>query len=116
MIGCLANLIIFVFNLSIGGKEDDQFSRLNRLRPLAYPHTDFLLMLFCVESNETLQNCVQLWGPEVSHHCVSVPIILVAVSHCYRPHLFDGQATSNGCVTEKEGNKAAKKIGMFIKL
>ncbi|XP_065888313.1 uncharacterized protein [Dysidea avara] len=70
-------------------------------------------MLFCVESEITLQNCVQLWGPEVSDYCPGVPIILVGVSHCYSPHFGIDQPPSNRCVSEEEGKEAAKKIGAY---
>ena len=95
----------------IGGMETEEYVR---LYPLYYPETNIFLMLFCVESMETLQNCVQFWGPEVSHHCPDVPIILVGVSHCYRPHYGIGQPPSNRCVSEEEGKEAAKKIGKII--
>ena len=98
-------------NLSVGGTEREEFAR---LRPLFYPDTDFLFMMFCFESKETLQNCVQMWRPEVSHHCPGVPIILVGVSHCYRPHFGIDQPPSSRCVSEEEGKEAAKKIGKMI--
>ncbi|XP_065886952.1 rho-related protein racA-like isoform X2 [Dysidea avara] len=84
-----------------------------RMRPLSYPDTDFILILFCVESKETLQNCVQLWGLEASHFCSGAPIILVGVSHCYRPHFGIDQPPSNRCVSEEEGKEVAKKIGAY---
>ena len=83
-------------------------------RPSYYPATDFLLMLFCVESKDTLQNCIQLWGPEASNSRPGVPIILVGVSHCYSPHFGINKPPSNRCVSEEEGKEAAKKIGKII--
>ncbi|XP_065886948.1 rho-related protein racA-like [Dysidea avara] len=100
-------------NLAIWNTSGAETEEYARLRPSSYPDTDFLFMLFCVESKETLQNCVQLWGPEVSPHCPGVPIILVGVSHCYRPHFGIDQPPSNRCVSEEEGKEAAKKIGAY---
>ena len=85
-----------------------------RLRPLSYPDTDFIFLLFCVESKKTLQNCVLLWVPEVFQHCPGVPIILVGVSHCYLPHIGIDQPPSSRCVSEEEGKEIAQKIGKII--
>jgi len=83
-------------------------------RPKSYGNSHFILLLFCVESKETLQNCVQVWGPEVSRYRPDAPIILVGVSHCYCPYFGFDQSLSNRCVSEEEGNEAAKKIGKII--
>ena len=99
-------LLWLTINLFIGETK--------RLPPFCYPDPHFVFMLFCIESKETLQNCVKLWVSEVSHHCPGVPIILVGVSHCYRPHFGTDQPPSNRCVSEEEGNEAAKKIGKII--
>ena len=95
----------------IGGAESEEHAR---LRPLSYSQTDFFFMLFCVESMETLQNCVELWTPEVSRYCPGVPIILVGVSHCYLPHFGIDQPPSKRCVSEEEGKEGAMKIGKMI--
>ena len=105
--GNIKRLSLFIF---LSGMDKD----FGRMYPLSYPDTDFLLILFCVESKETFQNCVQLWGPEVFHYCPDVPIILVGVSHCYSPHFGIDQPPSNRCVSEEEGKEAAKKIGKII--
>ena len=82
--------------------------------PSVYHSTDVVFILFCLESKETLQNCVQYWAPEVSQHCPGVLIILVGVSHCYLPHLGIQEPPSSRCVSEEEGKEAAKKIGKMI--
>ncbi|XP_065888249.1 rho-related protein racA-like isoform X2 [Dysidea avara] len=102
--------VVNVKIINTAGMDTEEY---DRLRPLSYPETDIFLMLFCVESKDTLKNCVQLWGPEVSHCCPGVPIILVGVSRCYRPHFGIDQPPSNRCVSEEEGKEAAKKIGAY---
>ena len=72
---------------------------------------DVVFILFCVESKETLQNCVQNWAPEVSQHCPDAIKILVGMSQCYLPHLGIQKPLSSRCVSEEEGKEAAKKIG-----
>ncbi|OXA52053.1 ras-like GTP-binding protein Rho1 [Folsomia candida] len=53
------------------GQED-----YDRLRPLSYPDTDVLLICFSVDNPDSLQNVMEKWGPECSHFCPDVPIVL----------------------------------------
>ena len=89
----------------LGGQEDYA-----RLRPLSYPDTSFVLMMFCLESEQTLDNCICVWAPEVTHFCPGVPIILVGVFHCYRSD-YDNDTKSARAVTDESANAAAKSIG-----
>ena len=91
-----------------GGQEDYA-----RLRPLSYPDTSFVLMMFCLESESTLANCIYIWAPEVTHFCPGVPIILVGVFHCYRSD-YDDDKQSARAVTDESANAAAKQIGIFL--
>ena len=91
--------------MCLGGQEDYA-----RLRPLSYPDTSFVLMMFCLESEDTLDNCVHKWAPEVTHFCRGVPIILVGVCHCNRSD-YDDDKQSQRAVTDERANVAAKKIG-----
>ena len=54
------------------GQED-----YNRLRPLAYPQTDVVLICFSLVSPASFENVRQKWYPEVSYHCPNTPVILV---------------------------------------
>jgi len=89
----------------LGGQEDYP-----RLRPLSYPDTSFVLMMFCRESKQTLDSCIRVWGPEVKQFCPGIPIILVGVLHCYRPD-YDDDKCSVISVTDESANNAAKSIG-----
>ena len=91
--------------MCLGGQEDYA-----RVRPLCYPDTDFVLMMFCLESEDTLDNCVHTWAPEVTHFCPGVPIILVGVCHCNRSD-YNNDKQSQRAVTNERANVAAKKIG-----
>ena len=97
---------------TVDGLDNEDFARLRLL--YYYPGADFFFLLFCVESKETLQNCFELWMPELSHNCPGVPIVLVGVSHCFRPLIYIDPPPSNRRVSEEEGNEAAKKIGKII--
>ena len=54
------------------GQED-----YTRLRQLIYPDTDVFIIVFSVDSGDSLANVTQSWYPEVSHFCPGTPIILV---------------------------------------
>ena len=54
-----------------GGEEYE------RLRPLSYPDTDLLLLMFSFGSPESFDNCSSKWAPELKQFCPGVPIILV---------------------------------------
>ncbi|XP_063282586.1 ras-related C3 botulinum toxin substrate 1-like isoform X2 [Pelobates fuscus] len=49
----------------------------DKLRPLAYPHTDVFLICFSLVYPASYENVQEKWFPEVKHHCPHKPIILV---------------------------------------
>ncbi|XP_056328004.1 ras homolog gene family, member Gd [Danio aesculapii] len=49
----------------------------DRLRTLSYPQTNVFIICFSIGSPSSLANVRHKWHPEVSHHCPSVPILLV---------------------------------------
>ena len=54
------------------GQED-----YDRLRPLAYPDTDVILLCFAIDSPGSLENVAAKWAPEVTHFCPTVPFLLI---------------------------------------
>ncbi len=50
----------------------------DRLRPLAYPDTDVVLVCFAVDSHASLNNIPERWIPEVKKFPPGVPVIFVA--------------------------------------
>ena len=54
------------------GQEDS-----NHLRPLCYPDTDVVLLVFSVVEPDSLSNAAEMWFPEVKHFCPKAPIILL---------------------------------------
>ena len=99
--------INYLLTVCLAGQEE-----YSRLRLLSYPDTSFVLMVFCLESEDTLANCVYVWAPEVTHFCPGAPIILVGVFHCYRPD-YDDDKQSSRAVTDESANAAAKQIGIL---
>ncbi|XP_056311394.1 ras-related C3 botulinum toxin substrate 1-like [Danio aesculapii] len=51
----------------------------DRLRPLAYPETDVLLICFSTVDSDSFENVSEKWLPEVRHFCPDIPIILVGM-------------------------------------
>ncbi|XP_075957348.1 ras homolog family member Gb isoform X1 [Anarhichas minor] len=49
----------------------------DRLRTLSYPQTNVFIICYSISSPASYENVKHKWHPEVSHHCPSVPILLV---------------------------------------
>ncbi|CAF1074085.1 unnamed protein product [Rotaria sp. Silwood1] len=49
-----------------------------RLRPLAYPDTNLVLICFSIDCPTSSINVIQQWNPEIRYYCDSCPVILVA--------------------------------------
>eukprot|EP00054_Salpingoeca_dolichothecata_P025527 m.179382 g.179382 ORF g.179382 m.179382 type:complete len:665 (-) comp25388_c0_seq1:140-2134(-) len=54
------------------GQED-----YDRLRPLSYPDTDVVLLCFSMDNEDSLDNVIEKWLPEVRHFIPSAALILV---------------------------------------
>ena len=93
------------------GQED-----YDRLRPLAYPETDVVLLCFGINSPEAFENIRAKWWPEVSHHCPKIPTVLVGL----KTDLRDNKETVERLkkyrlapITYEQGVQRAKEIGAF---
>jgi len=49
----------------------------DRLRPLSYPESNVILIVFSVDFPTSLANVQDKWYPEVAHFCEGTPLILV---------------------------------------
>lgn len=86
----------------------------DRLRPLSYPESDVILIVFSVDFPTSLHNVSDKWYPEVSHFCPSTPLILVGTKtdlrqddHTRRMLSAQGQTP----VTPEQGEAVAREIG-----
>lgn len=91
------------------GQED-----YDRLRPLSYPQTDVFLVCFSVVSPSSYENVRAKWSPEVTHHCPTVPRLLVGTKVDLR---YDSDTFANlhdkhlKPVDEMMGKSLAQQIG-----
>ncbi|KAG8904076.1 Rho GTPase [Tulasnella sp. 403] len=90
----------------------------DRLRPLSYPESDVILIVFSVDFPISLDNVTDKWYPEVSHFCPTTPLILVgtktdlrADDHTRRMLSAQGQSP----VTPERGAAVAREIGARVK-
>jgi len=90
------------------GQED-----YDRLRPLSYPSTDVFLLCFSIISPASFENIYSKWYPEVRHHCIEAPIILVGTKMDIRADettLYRLKERNLVPVTTTKGEELAKKI------
>ncbi|KAH8813676.1 P-loop containing nucleoside triphosphate hydrolase protein [Flagelloscypha sp. PMI_526] len=86
----------------------------DRLRPLSYPESDVILIVFSVDFPTSLGNVQDKWYPEVAHFCETTPLILVGTKTDLRN---DDQtrkmlaAQGQTPVTAEQGRTVAKEIG-----
>ena len=86
------------------GQEDYE-----RLRPISYPQTDVIVMLFSVAVRSSLEHVQNRWYPEVRHFAKGVPILLVGGDRHIRDSL--PRSAESELVTTEEGQAAAGAIG-----
>lgn len=86
----------------------------DRLRPLSYPESDVILIVFSIDFPVSLGNVQDKWYPEVAHFCEGTPLILVGTKidlrredQTRRMLAAQGQAP----VTAEQGAAVAKEIG-----
>ncbi|ODV59300.1 Rho family protein [Ascoidea rubescens DSM 1968] len=97
----------YEINLSLwdtAGQED-----FDRLRPLAYPDSDVILLCFSIDSDDTLRNASERWFVEIRQHVSQVPIILVGCKKDVRESGSDLPPSS--FVSSEQGANVARQLG-----
>jgi len=86
----------------------------DRLRPLSYPESNVILIVFSVDFPTSLSNVTDKWHPEVAHFCEGTPLLLVGTKidlrsdeHTRRMLSAQGQTP----VSSEQGALVAKEIG-----
>jgi len=86
----------------------------DRLRPLSYPESNVILIVFSVDFPVSLGNVQDKWYPEVAHFCEGTPLILVATKTDLRRddntrRMLGAQGQKP--VTPEQGAEVAQEIG-----
>ncbi|KAH9174263.1 P-loop containing nucleoside triphosphate hydrolase protein [Lactarius sanguifluus] len=86
----------------------------DRLRPLSYPESHVILIVFSVDFPVSLANVQDKWYPEVAHFCEGTPLILVATKTDLRRddntrRMLGAQGQKP--VTPEQGAEVAHEIG-----
>uniref|UniRef100_A0A8C5ELN0 Rho-related GTP-binding protein RhoG n=1 Tax=Gouania willdenowi TaxID=441366 RepID=A0A8C5ELN0_GOUWI len=86
----------------------------DRLCTLSYPQTNVFIICFSIGSPSPHANVGHKWHPEVSHHCPSVPILLVGTKQDLRGDADTVKKLKEqglAPTTQQQGNSLAKQIG-----
>ncbi|KIP02660.1 hypothetical protein PHLGIDRAFT_111845 [Phlebiopsis gigantea 11061_1 CR5-6] len=86
----------------------------DRLRPLSYPESDVILIVFSVDFPVSLANVQDKWYPEVAHFCEGTPLILVGTKTDLRrdeqtKRMLSAQGQTP--ITPEQGVTVAREIG-----
>lgn len=90
------------------GQED-----FDRLRPLSYPDTNVILIIFGINNPDSFQNVVEKWVPEVRHFCPKVPYVLVGTKKDLRNDpatIASLEKTKQKPITPQEGQMLAERM------
>lgn len=79
----------------------------DRLRPLSYPDTNVVLIIFSLDSYDSLENVGERWNPEINHFCSGVPKILVGTKKDLR---YNNKKGKEETVTYEQGLGMAQRI------
>ncbi|ORX56340.1 hypothetical protein DM01DRAFT_1382597 [Hesseltinella vesiculosa] len=91
------------------GQED-----FDRIRYLAYPDTDAVVICFSVDDPQSLENVLELWVPEVQTYCRGLPYLLVGCKSDLRADakLIQQLAEKNESpIMYRKGFEIAQQIG-----
>ncbi|KIM29054.1 hypothetical protein M408DRAFT_329077 [Serendipita vermifera MAFF 305830] len=86
----------------------------DRLRPLSYPESSVILVVFAIDYPTSLENVTDKWYPEVAHFCEGTPLILVGTKTDLRGddhtrRMLSAQGLKP--VSPEQGGAVAKEIG-----
>jgi Ras family protein A len=91
------------------GQED-----YDRARPLSYPDTNAVVIVFAIDSPDSLEFVQEKWVPEVQHFCPGCPIVLVGCKADLRydpATIREFKKQGEHPVTDEEALAVAAKIG-----
>ena len=109
----MANLTLDNRPMQLGLWDTAGQEAYDTLRPLSYPDSDIILMVFSIDSQDSLENIFEKWSPEVQHFCPHVPKILVGTKKDLRhdeDRIAELKQTNNRMISYDEGLATATNI------
>jgi len=98
---------IFLQLWDTAGQED-----YDRLRPLSYPGSHVVLLVFSLVSQASYNSIRDKWYPEVNHYAPGVPLLLIGNKYDLRAEgAVDPNTKKVNPVTPEQGEAMAKEIG-----
>jgi Rho family protein len=86
----------------------------DRLRPLSYPESDVILIVFSIDFPVSLANVQDKWFPEVAHFCEGTPMLLIGTKIDLRQDEQTRRmlsAQGQRPISPEQGEAVAKEIG-----
>ena len=113
-----AVLDTFVINIEVEGKVTVELELCDtagqegngKLRQLLYPDTDVVLLVFAINSRDSLKNITKNWNPELKHFCNDRRKVLVGTKKDLR---CVAEEKANVDVSPEKGRLMAERIGAF---
>eukprot|EP00010_Vexillifera_abyssalis_P008003 CAMPEP_0201544428 /NCGR_PEP_ID=MMETSP0173_2-20130828/1031_1 /ASSEMBLY_ACC=CAM_ASM_000268 /TAXON_ID=218659 /ORGANISM="Vexillifera sp., Strain DIVA3 564/2" /LENGTH=312 /DNA_ID=CAMNT_0047952531 /DNA_START=59 /DNA_END=997 /DNA_ORIENTATION=- len=97
---------VFLHLWDTAGQED-----YDRLRPLSYPNSDIVFLVFATTSKDSFDSIEEKWYPEINHYLPDVPYILVGSKVDLRDAgEKDKNAETTVYVTKEQGQELAEQI------
>ncbi|XP_034477791.1 ras-like GTP-binding protein Rho1 [Drosophila innubila] len=100
-------------------KETNGNEDYDRLRPLSYPGTDVVVIVFSIDCRFYFEAVSDKWKREIRHYLPNVPIILVGNKRDLRSdpdHLKELAKRKQQIITKEEGMEMAQRIKAFAYL
>ncbi|KAI9598574.1 GTP-binding protein rho2 [Syncephalis fuscata] len=82
-----------------------------RLRPMAYSHSNVILIAYAIDSPDSLDNVVSKWVDEVRQECPGCPFILVGCKRDLREDGLNRGEPATNFVTVEKGAEIARQLG-----
>jgi len=83
----------------------------DRLRPLSYPESDVILIVFAIDYPPSMANVQDKWYPEVAHFCENVPLILVGT----KTDLYARTSTHDACSALKVNRRSRQSKALLYR-
>jgi Ras family protein A len=99
--------------IELGLLDTNCHEELRRLRPLNYIYAHTILLCFSVGDPDSFEHVEQKWLPEIYHHHLQIPIILIACQTDIRSNtrrIEEMEREGKRVISTEEGQALAQRI------